>query len=1442
MPRKRFKNLCNKIDNIITNIKSIEVDNNDIPDIITFCESDDYLGFNKRGIKLRPFQKIILKIFYRGSRGNENLRLTDEEIKMCEDLDLNSEDRGCVLDKYNNSKILRELVLVWGRRCVSEDTKVINSNNGKLEIIGQLWDKGIKNISTCSMDEKTYKFVNTVNSEIIENGVKPVYKLLLSDGRYIEATDNHPFLTINGWKLLSELKENDRIAVPSIINIFGNDNSITKEEASLIGYMTGDGCSRYSRTCFTCANNDILEHFRYCLSTIENNPNNKTIIKKDIYTGAESKEYQYAITKEKRDSFPNSLQIFLRKHNISNCIVYDKFVPEKIYMSPKNIISSYLKSLFSCDGSLYKEWIPRDNKYRYGVCFSTVSKKLAYGVHHLLLRFGIVSRLRKRENIKSNFKSCGWVYEIDIKDHLNVLKYLQEIGFKGKNELVEESINIINNYILCDKHNNSQIYSIPIEIWEHIDVIKKERKLKNKDLLKYYNNKNVRCHRQYSPGRNKIKQINKVLNNDFISNVCSDDIIWMDIKSIKLIGEKRTFDISVSKNNCHNFIANDIICHNSGKDFQCSIIAAYEAMRLLECEGGDPYVFYKISESNSITILTVATAAKQAEIAFREIKDKIQNSKYFADKIDVKGWQQGVIYLFTSKDKIKNQELEARGLPAGNGSIAIRVGHSNSDSLLGEQIFVLILDEMASYKQTSGSSSGERILTALTPSLSTFYRTVKELDENGNEVENKIFDSKLICIASPRGEEGVFYNLFKNSPSQPDRLAIRLATWEINPDLTEKSLRNASTELTDEEFLMEYGSQFSGTGGQSFFSKDKIEACFKHSLQIKKIGEPGVVYYAHLDPAKNSHNYALVIVHKEMFKNTETNKVDFNIIVDHIKYWSPSPDKPINSDEVDEYIINLKRRFYLYSVTYDNWNCCHYLTRICTKKGLQKAIDIKVGDSVKNRLGKWETVLNKEVKINVPCLKIRTKLGYEVEVTQNHLFWNGQNFTEAQNLFIGDKVYLQDFVNFNDENNCSNNNISSANYALMSGYLISEGYFSSNPRYAVKFTNTNFEVINDYMSVSTIATGIKPYVYINPKQKKHHKQSYNICHQQYISEDIKKTISAVDCYHKTIPEFVMQGSKEIVAAFLSSLYEGDGNISISKGNIHVEYNTSSKELAKDIHLLLLNFGIKSSLKYITNKFFNGKQYPYYRITIYGDNVDIFAKEINFRSTEKKKLIDKAIHLKNNIDQRPYYSKKNKGIRKIIGKKKSRSRQMWDKIVSIELTNATICHLEVSGDHTFISNGIISHNSDASIKKLLKHSIPAKCTPFTRRYQKIIYDELEALINNEKLQIPHHILLKNELLSLQRRYTNDGYKIYPKRDGGISPGTDDLADSLSGACYAVLSTVKHKLPRGKTVNTGSSPSSNSRTWNSMSGIPYGTGTGAEVSRRLERLKSWPNSRR
>lgn len=358
----------------------------------------------------------------------------------------------------------------------------------------------------------------------------------------------------------------------------------------------------------------------------------------------------------------------------------------------------------------------------------------------------------------------------------------------------------------------------------------------------------------------------------------------------------------------------------SGKDLLGSFIATYEAMRLLEIPGGNPYAYYKIKEGNPIYITTVANSEGQAKILFNEIKNVVLNAPYFQDKIgDI---DSNCIYMLTPSDKINNKQREKDGQELTKGSVVILSGHSNSNTLRGLRSFTLFLDEVALYRTTSGSSGGEIIYNSLVP-CTTDFRVFYEED---GVMKNRL-DSKIILISSPRSKDGVFYRSYAQSFDKvlgKQTFAMRAPTWKVNLRHSEQDLRVENPGMPESEFAMEFGAEFAGTGGEKFVADEYIDRAIMMDLGQRERGSPGQYYFAQIDPASTSNNYAIVVIHVEDYLKfsqlpDERTKKERRkkYIVDHIKVWIPTANQGIDFQLVDDYVIQLSKRFKFAMISYD---------------------------------------------------------------------------------------------------------------------------------------------------------------------------------------------------------------------------------------------------------------------------------------------------------------------------------------------------------------------------------------------------------------------------------------------------------------------------------------------------------------------------------------------
>lgn len=445
-----------------------------------------------------------------------------------------------------------------------------------------------------------------------------------------------------------------------------------------------------------------------------------------------------------------------------------------------------------------------------------------------------------------------------------------------------------------------------------------------------------------------------------------------------------------------------VLGRRSGKDFMVSLMALYEVMRLLEMPGGSPFKFYNIAEGNPIFILTVAMSSDQARILFTEISQKMTSSEYFRDKIG--HIEADKISMLTPQDKEKQKELLESGLDNAaskiKGSVVIMSGHSNSESLLGKRIYALLLDEVASFKTTGLKTSGDRIYSALGPATADFVRKTGKFDEDGEEIV--VFDSKIISISSPRSEEGMLFKLYNETPNIKSRLAFKLPTWKVSKQWSENILRQEFKFMSVNDFNMEFGAEFSGTAGEKFIPDHYIDEAIEIGAELKleqaMEGRPGIMYYAHLDPASTSHNYALVVIHvEERMRLTERGGQVIKektkmYIIDHMKCWQPEGGRSISVHEVDQYICGLARRFRFAMVSYDNWNS-QASVQLLRRKGIATKItpfrreykmriysqleDLLINHQLAiPRKGPYSQIMERELK----CLKrIFLPTGFKVE-------------------------------------------------------------------------------------------------------------------------------------------------------------------------------------------------------------------------------------------------------------------------------------------------------------------------------------------------------------------------------------------------------------------------------------------------------------------------------
>ena len=100
--------------------------------------------------------------------------------------------------------------------CLTADTEIsrIDPVTGatRRTTIAALLESGERDVPVWTLDEHL-RFVPGVMTHAFSSGVKPTFELRMASGRVVTASGNHPFLTVDGWVPLADLRVGDRLAV-----------------------------------------------------------------------------------------------------------------------------------------------------------------------------------------------------------------------------------------------------------------------------------------------------------------------------------------------------------------------------------------------------------------------------------------------------------------------------------------------------------------------------------------------------------------------------------------------------------------------------------------------------------------------------------------------------------------------------------------------------------------------------------------------------------------------------------------------------------------------------------------------------------------------------------------------------------------------------------------------------------------------------------------------------------------------------------------------------------------------------------------------------------------------------------------------------------------------------------------------------------------------------
>ena len=304
--------------------------------------------------------------------------------------------------------------------------------------------------------------------------------------------------------------------------------------------------------------------------------------------------------------------------------------------------------------------------------------------------------------------------------------------------------------------------------------------------------------------------------------------------------------------------------------------------------------------------------------------------------------------------------------------------------------------------------------------------------------------------------------------------------------------------------------------------------------------------------------------------------------------------------------------------------------------------------------------------------------------------------------------------------------------ATLAGGMVSEGWASET---RAGFNNLDRAYFDAVTTAYTEVVGGRSYSYSRTIKSSNLLHELDVHNLTALKASPLAEMVGIRSAEKRVPAFVWAGSPGFKAAFLRALFEGDGSSSLLRGHrgnaIQVSYSTRSERLASGVQQLLLEFGVVSKLCH----------YEDGEIKVIMTNrrdARLFSSRVGFRGAKQGKLerelagipltssalsqdavpfvadyvrgepmahwTDREWLRKHNIDRVERWERDRDEILAHITN--DEVRRVIEPLVDGTYYYATVASIDDAGvqpvyslrvgsdDHSFISNGFVSHNTEA----------------------------------------------------------------------------------------------------------------------------------------------------
>ncbi len=411
----------------------------------------------------------------------------------------------------------------------------------------------------------------------LDNGTMDTIKVETKEGYELEGTPNQCIRVVDErgnyvWRRLDQMNPTDWVAIQKKNRLFGQKapinftfqhkagthrknkftfpQELTEDYSYLLGLLVGDGRCNFRDGIQICVCEEEMKKIVQSLFKKLFGKEGKIFGHWAFYGGVE-------------------LRAYLEQLGLAYARSWQKSIPKSVLNAPKPVAAAFLRGLFDTDGTVRPDG---RNKTAADIRLTTTSKNLAREIQQLLLNFGIISAIQTVETtgktaiIKNRvITSRRPLYHVRMKGGDSAAVFQKEIGFGlSRKAAILNAIKLgapRNFYRIPNQHERIRRLWLKLPSQEHqrdpalIGRLLRDPSTKGTKELTYA----------------KLTEFLDTYENRFAGDWDYEYLrtyfilnhYYTPIKKITT-GKNHVYDFVVP--GAHTFVANGLICHNSGKD------------------------------------------------------------------------------------------------------------------------------------------------------------------------------------------------------------------------------------------------------------------------------------------------------------------------------------------------------------------------------------------------------------------------------------------------------------------------------------------------------------------------------------------------------------------------------------------------------------------------------------------------------------------------------------------------------------------------------------------------------------------------------------------------------------------------------------------------------------------------------------------------------------